>query len=184
MLPSVPSPMRSPTDIQKLEAFMAALGRHVSSPGRVYLTGGSCALLYAWRATTLDIDLKVAPEPDGFFEAIAVLKEQLNVNVELAAPDQFIPAVPGWEERSVFIARHGRVDFYHYDFYSQALAKLERGHERDGRDVAGMLAAGLISRNRLMTYYESIESKLLRYPAIAPAEFRRKVTEFCNPLTP
>lgn len=172
--------MRSPTDIQKLEAFMAALGRQVSSPGRVYLTGGSCALLYAWRATTLDIDLKAAPEPDGFFEAIAVLKERLNVNVELASPDQFIPAVQGWEDRSVFITRHGRLDFYHYDFYSQALAKLERGHERDAKDVDGMLAAGLISKARLMTYYEQIEPKLLRYPAIAPKEFRLKVAEFCN----
>jgi hypothetical protein len=176
--------MRHPTDIQKLEAFMAALGRHVSGAGRVYLTGGSCALLYAWRATTLDIDLKAAPEPDGFFEAIAALKEQLNVNVELAAPDQFIPAVPGWEDRSIFIARHGRVDFYHYDFYSQALAKLERGHERDGKDVAGMLVAGLITTRRLMEFYEAIEPKLLRYPAIKPREFRRKVTEFCTPPTP
>jgi hypothetical protein len=176
--------MRSPTDRQKLEAFMAALGRQVSSAGRVYLTGGSCALLYAWRGTTLDIDLKAEPEPDGFFEAIAVLKEQLNVNVELAAPDQFIPAVPGWEGRSVFIARHGRVDFYHYDFYSQALAKLERGHERDGADVAAMLAARLITTERLMASYMAVEPKLLRYPAIAPAEFRRKVTEFCTPATP
>lgn len=176
--------MRGPIDIQKLEAFMAALGRQVTNAGRIYLTGGACALLYNWRATTLDIDLKAAPEPDGFFEAIAVLKEQLNVNVELAAPDQFIPAVPGWEDRSVFIGRQGQVDFYHYDFYSQALAKLERGHERDGKDVAAMLKTGVISNARLMEYYDVIEPGLLRYPAIQPAEFRRKVMEFCKFTTP
>ena len=37
-----------------------------------------------------------------------------------------LPSLPGWRERSLFIDRHGRLDFYHYDPYSQALAKLER----------------------------------------------------------
>jgi hypothetical protein len=83
--------MRSHTNIRKLEAFMEAAARHVSSPGRVYLTGGSCALLHGWRATTLDIDLKAAPEPDGFFEALAELKEKLNVNV-----GRHWPLAPPW----------------------------------------------------------------------------------------
>ena len=52
------------------------------------------------------------PEPPGLFEALAVLKDQLDINVELAYPDQSIQAIPGWRERSLFIARHGPVEFF------------------------------------------------------------------------
>ena len=62
------------------------------------------------------------------FEAIALLQDELDLNVELTVPDQFVPPLPGWRERSPFIARYGEVDFYHYDFYGQALAKIERSH--------------------------------------------------------
>jgi hypothetical protein len=31
--------------------------------GRIYLTGGATALLYGWRSTTIDVDLKANPEP-------------------------------------------------------------------------------------------------------------------------
>ena len=80
----------------KLEQFMSALGRRVRGPGIIYLTGGSAALHHHWRSITIDIDIKPEPEPAGIFEAIASLKEELDVNVELASPDQFIPALPGW----------------------------------------------------------------------------------------
>lgn len=172
--------MRADTTIEKLHAFMAALGERVTSDGRIYLTGGASALLYEWRPTTIDIDLKAAPEPRGFFEGIASLKNQLDVNVEIAAPDQFIPPLPGWEERSIFIARHGRLDFYHYDFYSQALAKIERGHERDVSDVEAMIRCQLITPSRLWELFGSIEPGLIRYPAITPEAFRAAVETFCS----
>ena len=41
--------------------------------------------------------------------AIPALKERLQINVELASPDQFIPVPRGWEERSPIISRIGRV---------------------------------------------------------------------------
>jgi hypothetical protein len=97
--------MRSETDKRKLQDFMVALGRRVHGPGRIYLTGGATALLHGWRRTTIDIDLKPDPEPPGLFEALAVLKDELDINVELAAPDQFIPALPGWRERSRLIGQ-------------------------------------------------------------------------------
>ena len=88
---------------------------------------------------TVDIDLKPDPEPLGFFGAIAELKKKLDVNVELASPDDFIPELPGWCERSQFIGRFGKLDFFHYDFYAQAVSELERGHARDILDVRTML---------------------------------------------
>ncbi len=105
--------MRSERDNRRIESFIAALGKRVQSAGAVYLTGGATAVLHGWRSSTIDINLKAAPEPPGFFEAIALLKDELDVNVELASPDDFIPEIPGWRERSLFIARHGSVDFFH-----------------------------------------------------------------------
>jgi hypothetical protein len=119
--------MRAETDAAKLKAFMAELGNRVRGPGRIYLAGGATALLHGWRSTTIDVDLKPDPEPPGLFEALAVLKDELDINVELASPDQFIPAVPGWRERSLFIARHGQIEFFHYDPYGQALSNCNAG---------------------------------------------------------
>jgi len=158
---------------------MRELGRRVQSPGRIFITGGGTAILVGWREMTIDIDLKADPEPVGFFEAIAVLKDELDVNVELAAPDDFIPVLPGWQERSLFVTRHGEVDFFHMDPYSQALSKLERGHARDLSDVAAMASRHLIEPAKLRQLFVEIEPALMRYPAIDPGAFRRAVESFC-----
>ena len=172
--------MRAETDKKKLETFMAELGKRVRGEGRIYLTGGATALLYGWRATTIDVDLKPDPEPAGLFEALAGLKDQLDVNVELASPDHFIPVLPGWRERSLFIARHGKIEFFHYDPYGQALSKLQRRHDRDLVDVRALLREGLVRVDRLRESFAQIEPELIRYPAIDSASFRTAVLEFCN----
>lgn len=159
---------------------MRRLGASVRGPGDIFLVGGATAVLHHWRPTTIDIDLKADPEPPGLFEAIAALKNDLDLNVELASPDQFIPALPGWRERSLFIGRFGTVSFYHYDPYAQALAKIQRGHDRDRVDLAAFLHAGLINRLRLYELFEGIEPQLIRYPAIDAGSFRRQVEEFCR----
>lgn len=176
--------MRPPLDREKLELFLKSLGRKVRGDGRIYLTGGATALLHGWRPMTVDIDLKADPEPQGWFEAIALLKEELSINVELAAPDQFIPPLPGWRERSLFIDRHGNLDFFHYDPYSQALAKLERGHARDHSDVLGMFRSGLVRSAKLLELFEMIEPHLIRYPAIDPSSYRVSVVSFIRDIAP
>ncbi|MEO8351055.1 MAG: DUF6036 family nucleotidyltransferase [Chthoniobacteraceae bacterium] len=173
--------MRHETTADDIQRFMHSLGMEVEEPGRVYFTGGVTAVLYGWREMTVDIDLRSEPEPRGFFEAIRDLKEQLELNIELACPSDFIPEVPGWRERSVFIARHGSLDFLHYDFYSQALAKIERDHDRDRRDVRRMIETGLVQRETLASCFEQIRPSLLRYPAIDPAAFQRKVAAAIHP---
>ena len=149
--------MRAPSDATKINRFMEGLGRECRGPGNVYLTGGASAVLVGWRDMTVDIDLKLDPEPRGAFEAIARLKDSIDVNVELAAPDQFIPPLPGWRERSAFVALHGQVSFYHYDFHAQALSKIERDHRQDAGDVLAMLARGLVSPEALSELFEAIE---------------------------
>lgn len=175
-----PHTMRSEADKTKILNFITALGNRVRGAGRVYLTGGATALLFGWREMTVDIDLKSEPEPSGFFEAIAELKEELDVNLELASPDQFIPELPGWRERSEFITRAGMLDFYHYDFFAQALSKLERGHERDLADIAAMVDLGIITKGRLLELFHVVAPDLIRYPAIDIPSFTRAVKKFCD----
>jgi hypothetical protein len=172
--------MRGETGRAKLERFMAALGDRVRGPGTIYLTGGATALLRGWRDATIDVDLKPDPEPPGLFEAIAALKDALDINVELASPDDFIPPLPGWRERSLFIAQHGPVAFYHYDPYAQVLAKLQRRHERDLRDARDFVRDGLVEPARLRTLFAEIEPLLVRYPAVDAASFRTAVMAFCE----
>lgn len=172
--------MRGLTDRQKLLLFMRHAGAAAREDTRIYLTGGASALLLEWRATTVDIDLRIEPDRGDVLRAIPLLKEQLQVNVELAAPDDFIPPLPGWRERSPFIAREGHVDFHHYDFYGQSLSKLERGHDRDLTDVTAMADRGLITPAELVRYFDLIEPELFRYPAIDPASFRRAVERFAS----
>lgn len=170
--------MRQPADPRRLRRLLEELGRRARGPGRVYLTGGATALLEGWRTSTIDVDLKLDPEPAGIFEAIAALKDELALNIELASPDLFLPPVPGWRERSRFIARHGEVEFLHFDLHSQALAKLARAHERDLLDVRAMIERGLVTREDITSGLERIQPELIRYPALDAEAFERRVRRF------
>ena len=170
--------MRRSVSVETLKQFMQELARASRGPGQVYFTGGATALLLGFREQTIDIDLKLDPEPAGAFEAIAILKNRLNLNVELASPDDFIPRTADWRERSRHIASIGGVEFFHYDFAMQALAKLERGHTQDLEDVSNFLRGGHVTAQELRARFEQIEAGLLRYPAIDPPQFRKKVEDF------
>lgn len=169
--------MRGLADQERLRRFMTALGREARHPARIYLTGGATAVLLEWRSSTIDVDIEIVPESDEVLRAIPRLKEDLQINVELASPGHFIPELPGWQERSVFITREGALDFFHYDFYAQALAKIERGHARDVSDVREMFERGLITAEGMTLLFGAIEPELYRYPAIDPRAFRRAVEQ-------
>jgi hypothetical protein len=169
--------MRHPLNAETLQLFMKTLAETVRTPGRIYLVGGASAVLLGWRPSTIDVDLKMVPESDELLRALPILKEQLSLNIELAAPDDFIPALPGWEVRSAFIQHGGKLSFYHYDFYAQALAKIERRHDTDRLDVERFLSSGLVEPNRLLELFLSIEDQLHRYPALDAKSFRHAVEQ-------
>jgi len=140
-----------------------------------YLAGGATAVLSGWRGSTVDVDIELDPEQDELLRALPSIKEALAVNVELASPAQFIPLPEGWEERSQFVTREGVLTFRHFDLYSQALAKLERGHRQDIEDVQTMLERGFVDRDELRARFSEIEPALYRFPAIEPEDFRRRL---------
>jgi hypothetical protein len=170
--------MRQPVDAALVDELFRSLGRSAAGDVRVYVTGGATAVLEGWRQTTKDVDVKIVPDDDALLRSIPSIKERLQVNVELASPDDFIPPLPDWEARSRFIQKEGAASFFHYDFYAQTLAKLERGHDRDLADVRAMRDRGLIEGEKLRVLFERIEPALYRYPAIQPAAFRKQVEAF------
>jgi len=157
---------------------MQVLGREAQGSGCIYFTGGASALLVGWRSSTVDVDIRLDPEPSGIFQAIAKLKQDLNINIELASPQDFLPPLPGWRDRSVFIGKRGSIFFYHYDFVSQALSKLSRGFDRDIKDVEAMYAQNLFSLADLRDGFDVIELELIRFPALNPNALRRRVESF------
>lgn len=173
--------MRELADSTRIEKFMRELGRSVDVDARVYLTGGATAVLHGWRETTIDVDIKLIPDSDEILREIPRLKEALNLNVELAAPSDFIPLPKGWEDRSPLIRREGKLSFHHFDPVAQALSKIERGHDQDIRDVHEMIAAGLVNPAEALIQFKAIEPELYRFPAIDPASFRKAVDDLFAP---
>jgi len=167
--------MRPPVDGARIRALARELGSLANAPVRLYLTGGSTAVIEGWRESTVDVDLRFEPEADELMRALPALKDRLQINIELASPPDFIPELPGWRERSPLLFSEGPVSVHHFDPYSQALSKIERGFQHDLADVAAMIAAHLVDPARLRALYEAIEPELYRYPALDPPAFRRKL---------
>lgn len=164
--------MREVADPPRIRTFLRELGRAATEPARAYLVGGTTAVLLGWREATTDVDLLLEPEHDALLRAMARLKDELHVNVEIAAPSHFVPEVPGWRDRSVFVADEGKLGVFHYDLVSQALAKIERGHAMDLEDVRHMLSRRLVTPEQLRDAFASIEPSLYRFPAVDPSSFR------------
>jgi hypothetical protein len=169
--------MRGLVTQELTELFFKRIGESVKERGTIFLNGGATALFYGARQQTLDIDLKIDLEPKGIFEAIAILKEEIQINIELASPDQFLPPLPGWRERSIFIGIYGNISFYHYDLYSQVLSKIERGHGQDLLDVDFYFKKGLVEKEQLKTLFSQIESECIRYPAIDIKSLKKKLEQ-------
>ena len=167
--------MRAPVDAVRIAELMRGLGLAARRPVRVYFTGGVTAVLEGWRASTIDVDLKLVPDDDDLLRAMVDLKERLSMNIELAAPDDFVPVPEGWESRSRFVAQEGPLTFLHFDFVAQALSKIERGHQQDLDDVRQMLERELVTAESIQKAFDAVLPSMHRYPAIHVETFRRAV---------
>jgi len=130
------------------------------------------------RQQTLDITISFEVDDhdhSAFVEAVRDLKERLSLNIEEASPADFIPLPSGYRERSPFIGRYEQLEVFHFDLYSTALSKIERGSESDFDDVLWLLQSGWIELAVLAGYFEEI---VIRYATESikqdPVEYRRK----------
>jgi len=159
---------------------MRELGRAATDESVCYFTGGATAVLVGWRDTTVDVDIRLEPERDVLLRALPSLKETLRMNIELASPGDFVPLPAGWQDRSPFVARQGSLTFRHFDPYSQTLAKVERGHDRDLADVQALVQYGLVERSAVREMFDEIRPQLYRFPAIDETTFADAVDRFAS----
>lgn len=169
--------MRQISDQNNIEQLMNFLGEKISKPLNIYFVGGTTAVLLGFRSSTIDVDLKLVPDSDDAYKAIRDLKENLNINIEIASPDHFIPPLPGWESRSIFIRKIGKVSFFHYDLYGQVLAKIERGWEMDLRDVKDLVRHS-VNLDELMRLFKEVREQFVRYPGVEPHKLEEKLSQF------
>jgi len=169
--------MRPPIDRLRVHYFLVRLGMEFHYPARVFLVGGTTMVYEGLREQSLDIDIsyEVADEHEAkFAQVIRRLKDELQINVEQASPGDFIPLPSGWKERAKHVGRFGSVDVFHFDLYSTALSKVERGREGDYQDVLSMLRAGQIEMGELRAAFENIMPRLERESLKRnPDRFRR-----------
>lgn len=170
--------MRPPADRQRIIDFLQHLGQRFRRPGRVYLVGGTTLVFEGFRTQTLDVDLsfEVGDRDHGeFIRAVRSLKDELAINVEEASPGDFIPLPQGYQDRAKFIGRFGSLDVYHFDVYSVALSKIERGRDADFADVLALLEAGWLDFETLKCYFDEILPQVgERSLKEDPEEFQRK----------
>jgi len=166
---------RPPVDPQRIEEFLRRLGERFRRPGRVYLVGGTTMVFEGFRQQTLDIDIAfevAAPDHGAFIQAVRDLKKELKVNIEEASPGDFIPLPEGYRDRAQFIGRYGQLDVFHFDLYSMALSKIERGTEEDLADVLALLRAGRIHWETLAACFADI------LPHVGTASLKQDPEEF------
>jgi Nucleotidyltransferase of unknown function (DUF6036) len=150
---------RSPVDRQRITEFLTKLGERYRGRARLYLVGGTTIVFENYRTQTLDIDLTFEVEPadeSRLVQAIRELREDLNINVEQVSPGDFIPLPAGYQNRGEFVGRFGGLDVFHFDLYSTALSKVERGSEQDFADVLSLLQAGRIEWAKLRDFFTEI----------------------------
>jgi hypothetical protein len=166
---------------QRIERFLRGLGRRYHGTGRLYLAGGAQMVYAGFRAQTEAIDYTIRLESDHqqFVAAVRSLIRDLNLSVEPAFPGDFIPLPRGWEERSRFVGRYGRLDVFVFDPISTALAKIERGSTRDIQDALALVQRGYVDMSLLTAAFEEImpriETESLR---VDEDDFRRKFEAF------
>jgi hypothetical protein len=121
------------------------------------------------------VDLRLEPESDALLPAIQRPNDEPRVKRRARLAARLHPVPAGWQGRSLPIAREGRLAFYHFDPYAQALAKLERAHAQDVEDVRALAERGLVEPARALAFLAEIEPQLHRFPAVDPPSFRRRV---------
>ena len=167
--------LRQRVDRTRITVFLQRLGERFRHPARVYLVGGATMVFAALRPQTLDIAVVLEVSADAhsdLIRAIRKLKDELSVNVEEASPGDFIPLPAGYASRHEYVGRFGQIDVWHFDLYSTALSKVERGRVQDIEDMLALFSAGRLAWNTLDACFQDV------LPRMGLASLRQDPVEF------
>lgn len=175
--------MRHSLTREDLVALMAELARTAprNKSHRVYFVGGGTAVYQGWRDSTIDANLHA--DDDAVFRDVQAIKERLDINIEFAQPEQFVPPLAGTADRHVFIETVGKISFYHYDPYAQLLSKVVRGFRRDLADAAALVESGMVDLERFNRLVKAIPaSTYAKYPRLSSAAVQEAIDAFAREL--
>lgn len=167
--------LRRAVDRPLIERFLRRVGEQYRRRGRLLLVGGTTLVYEGLRAQTLDVDLaiEVADVDHGaLIQAVRAVRQELDINVEEASPGHFIPLPAGHRDRHVYIGTYAQLDAFHFDLYSTALSKIERGRVQDLKDVVLLLQHQRIEWEALQRYFHEI------LPQMALQSLRQDPEEF------
>ena len=171
--------MRKPLTRERLLSLMSELARTAPARGsyRVYLVGGGTAVHAGWRSSSIDVDL--FSDREEVFRDIQNIKERLNVNIEFARPEDFVPPLRGSGNRHLFIETRGAISFYHYDPYAQLFSKLVRGFQRDLQDAKAFLHSGMVDPLKFRSLVAGIpDATYTKYPTLSKHAVAKVVEDF------
>jgi hypothetical protein len=175
--------MRKVITRERLDSLMKELARDAPrrSMYRVYFVGGGTAVYLGWRRSSIDVDL--CANQDGVFRNIQNIKESLNINIEFARPEDFVPPLKGSADRHVFIDTIRKVSFYHYDPYAQLLSKVVRGFQRDLEDARKFIESGMVDVTKFRSLVAAIpDSRYAKYPSLSRSGIENAVAIFVSDL--
>ena len=159
--------MREELTRERMVALMKELARTAPRRGahRVYFVGGGTAVYLGWRRSSIDVDL--FSDKDIVFRDIQKIKERLNINIEFARPEDFVPPLRGTAGRHVFVDTIGSITFYHYDPYAQLFSKVVRGFQRDLDDAREFIRSRMVDPLKLRSLVAAItDSAYAKYPSL------------------
>jgi len=173
--------MREQLTRERLLLLMKELSTTAPRRGshRVYILGEGTAVYLGWRNSTIDVDLY--SDRDDVFRDIQGIKERLNLNIEFARPEDFVPSLQGTPDRHVFIDKIGSIAFYHYDPYAQLLYKVVRGFQRDLDDARQFLRSGLVDAGKFRALVAAIpDSGYAKRPSLSRRGVENAVEDFLS----
>jgi hypothetical protein len=163
----------------RLVALMKELAKTAPRRGtyRVYLVGGGTAVYLGWRQSSIDVDLY--SDKDIVFRHIQEIKERLNINIEFARPEDFVPPLRGTSSRHISIETVGSITFYHYDPYAQVFTKVVRGFQRDLDDARRFVGSGMVDPQKLKALVAAVpDSAYAKYPSLSRDAVEAAVNDF------
>jgi hypothetical protein len=167
---------------KNIQTFMKAVGKMVKNDATFYVTGGTTAVLLGFRNGTIDID--IAGNMDELFAFIPALKEEFQINIEMAKPTDFVPSLPGECDRHIMIVSYGKVRFMHFDPYAQAFSKIVRAHATDIADVKALAKEKIVDLKKLVDMITKLpDCDFEKYPRLNRAAVEATVQSFVESHT-
>jgi len=140
---------------EEIQAFVERLSLTYPHPASLYLLGGSALCFLGSSRRTIDIDCTIEGPNEDFEATIENVANELALEVEVIAFNEFIPLPSASETRHHHVGKFGNIDVYVFDPYSIALSKLARGFDTDIQDTLFLLERGIVDLDTLATFVKN-----------------------------